>query len=240
MNPLKRPAERPLTDWSRGSYASGRALERILADVRTHGLPKASSRRTQYRARKKAALTLTPHGALVQHLELPLSTGPRKFAVQHPMAMLHIARQRSLAFDSFFKERLALHPPDQSPWRLVMYVDEVGHNPVGRDNRKCEAIYWSFLEFGARALHTEDAWFEVMVIRTIEVQKLPGFMSQLFVILLTALFFNHSAGIDLMHGVHLLDVLLFAKLACNVADEKALKEIYGCKGASGFRFAHVV
>lgn len=229
---------RSLADLSRGSYASGRAIERLLADVRNHGIPEATSRRSLYRARKAEANLQTPYGPLVQSFVLPLSSGPETVAVQHPLGILHVVCAECPAFSSVLRDALQRQPPSgAAPWRLVLYCDEIGHNPLGRDNRKCEAIYWSFLELGTRALHLELGWFEVMVVRTRLVEELPGGMSHLLRLLLNNLFFNQSNGSNLETGVHLQDglPLLFAKFACFVADEKAIKEVWCNKGASGFR-----
>ena len=214
-----------LTELRRGSYASARATERLLTEARDRGLPSAISRTSQWRARKEEASRMTPFGPLVREYSVPLKEGDFDVAIQHPMAMLHVSHTDCEPFRKLMRDTLKAHPPSAAaPWRIAMYCDEVGHNPIGRDNRKCEAIYWSFLEFGGRVLHTELGWFEVMVIRTNVVEKLPGFMSRLFTLILNDLFFddvhNFSDGIILPDGISLV-----AKFACLVADEKALKEI---------------
>ena len=207
--------------------------------ARDEGVPSAISRTSMWRARKEIATRITPFGKLVQEFTIPLPDGDYDVAVQQPMAMMYVAYQECEPFRKLMDDSVAAHPPSKTaPWRIAMYCDEVGHNPIGRDNRKCEAIYWSFLEFGARALHTELAWFEVMVIRTTVVELLPGFMSRLFKLILNSLFFGeiHSFADGVLLSP---SAFIVAKFSCLVADEKALKEILCAKGASGLKFCPI-
>ncbi len=233
-----------LVRFSRGSYASHRAIERLLRQVREEGIPDASSRASQWRARAAIAGQVGPFGPLVQDLVLPHSD--ITYAVQHPMAMLHFCcgDEKYVGFVCLMRYALRNHPPADGPWHLVMYADEIGHNPLGHDNRKCECIYWSFLEFGPAALQTEDAWFIVCVIRTKQIEKLSGFMSHMFKLLLKRYFFNSQNGHHFKNsGVRIViegkSFFIFAEFGAIVADEKALKEVFCCKGASGFKFCPI-
>ena len=228
-----------LTNLQRGSYASVRALERILCDVKKNGVPEAVGRSTFYRARKKAASEVTPFGALIQPFDLPLADGVHTVVAQHPLAMLHVVARDCEPFRNTLEQALRRKPPSaEAPWGLVMYCDEIGHNPVGRDERKIESVYWSFLELGPAALSTELAWFEVVAVRTTLIEELPSGMSHLYKLILSRLFFNREQGSDMSVGVFLRDgwPMIFAKFACFVADEKAIKEVWCNKGASGYRF----
>ena len=109
--------------------------------------------------------------------------------VQRPAAMLYHCLEECEAFRVFFQARLQAKPcSENAKWHVILYADEIGHNPVGRDNRKCESIYWSFAEFGAVALHTEACWFKLAVVRTIVVDLLDGHMSALFRLLVEHFF----------------------------------------------------
>ena len=88
---------------------------------------------------------------------------------------------------------------------LVMYCDEIGHNPVGRDERKIESVYWSFLELGPAALSTELSWFEVVAVRATLIEELPTGMSHLYKLILSMPFFNNEQGSDMSVGVFLRD-----------------------------------
>ena len=229
----KRPAAQRLTDLQRGSYASVRAISRLMREARDEGIPEYTSRTQMWKARNQVASTPTRFGPLVHELELP--SGHEVF-VQNPMAMLDTCCREAPLFNQFLRNAHARTPSSMTnPWRIVMYFDEVGHNPIGRDNRQLECVYWSFLELGMVALHTEAVWFEVAITRTEIVADLPAKMSQFIRIILNRCFFNdtHSfaTGI-LLHGA----LMLFATFACVVADEKALKEVLMHKGASGFKF----
>ena len=89
-------------------------------------------------------------------------------------------------------------------------------------------------------MHTEEAWFAIAAIRSDLVKDVPGGMTNLLRLLLSELFFNVSNGFHLEQaGIQLpftdCPEWLFAKLKIIAADEKALKEIFCAKGASGFR-----
>ena len=224
----------------RGSYASVRALQRVVHDVKTHGIPEAASRSSFYSQRKKkAASEVTPFGQLIQPFDLPLLDGVHTVVAQHPLAMLYVAARDCESFRNTLEQALRRKPPSaEAPWGLVMYCDEIGHNPVGRDERKIEAVYWSLLELGAGVLSTELAWFEVVCVRTTLIEQLPSGMSHLFKLILARLFFNREHGSYMSVGVFLRSdwPMIFAQFRCFVADEKAIKEVWCNKGASGFRF----
>ena len=87
----KKPRQDPkqLTDMRRGSYVSQSAMEATLDNARDRGMPTASSRRAQLRARKTVVGRLTPFGPCVVDIDLPLEAGPFKVAVSSPFAMLY-------------------------------------------------------------------------------------------------------------------------------------------------------
>ena len=231
---MKRPASEPirLTDVRRGSYASGRATERLLRLSREEELPSAISRTSQWRARAEACRTTDLFGPLVTDFTLPCNSGDVVVAVQQPAAMLHAALTDCAPFRTFFTQVCNGNASSESnPWHLVMYRDEIGHNPVGQDNRKCEAIYWSFAEFGPIALQTEACWFKICVCRSSLVMDVDGHMSRVFKLLLHQFFFG---GYDFSNGVLPYEgIMLFAMLGFFIADEKALKEVLYAKGGIG-------
>ena len=174
-----------LCDLRRGSYASARATERLMISAREDGIPTAVSRTSMWRARKKVLSEPTPFGPLVQDMTLPTYDGDVVVAVQHPSAMLYKAMHTCEPFRSFFLPIYEQNTPSPAkPWHLCLYADEIGHNPIGRDNRKCECVYWSIYEFGVQALATEAVWFKVVVARTKVVFQVDGDMSHLFKIFL--------------------------------------------------------
>ena len=82
-------------------------------------------------------------------------TAQKKIRLAHPLALMWSALTSSQSFNDFFDSRVKDNPPSpEKPWRLILYNDEVTpDNPLGTDNkRKLQAVYFSFLEFGANAL----------------------------------------------------------------------------------------
>ena len=168
------------------------SLAKIVSSIRDEGLPDAVSRSSLGRERQALADTRTPYGALVQHIVLPLSTGPEDVEVQAPLPMLFHLAETSVAFASLLErslDRRACSPSE--PWHLVLYADEVSPtNPLrtGVDHRMVQAIYWSLMEFGADALCQCDVWLVLATIRSELVTHLEGGMSHLVKLLLLAFF----------------------------------------------------
>jgi hypothetical protein len=104
--------------------------------------------------------------------------------------MLHVAARKP-GFARFLLERLrAKSPGRDSPWRLIVYSDEVSPgNQLSHDNRrKLQCIYWSFFEFGPDALQHENAWFVLTAVRSQAIKALDGGMSHLVGALLQDVF----------------------------------------------------
>ena len=221
----------------RGSYVSQSALQGILQHVKDHGLPHAFSRFTQRRAHTALGATDTPLEAILKEVVLPLMPPhkPLTVSVQCPMAMLWALARQCQPFRSIMKATLAQHPSSMArQWRLVIYFDGISpQNPLakGRDLRKVEAVYWSFLEFGPY-LSQELFWFCVSASRHDQIVKLPGMMSENIAIILDELFFGarsmrrHGVTIDLSDAGDDSDlVTIFADHAMTLADAVALEEV---------------
>ena len=118
-----------LLRFGRTSYSSKRAIAADLARVRTHGLPVASSRASQYRARERkvGADTSSPYGEIVGQGELLCTKrqpGGAPYAVQHPDGMIYNMVRESDWFASTMKRALNQFPcTKESPWRLIVYHD---------------------------------------------------------------------------------------------------------------------
>jgi hypothetical protein len=235
-----------MLDLSRGAYVSHSALEGIVKHIRDHGLPEFSSRTTQWRYRKQEARRSTPYGPIVRDIAIPqVGDDVVTVSVQDPYAMLYTAAAECAPFAALLRGALENHPssPD-SPWQLIVYCDEIGHNPLlTTDPRKSQCIYWSLLEFGCQFLACEDAWFVAAAVRSTIVEEIESGMSQLMRIVLTELFFNDVSGHNFSTGGATLQIMgmnnpvvIFAKIKAIIADEKALKELWGCLGASAFKF----
>ena len=230
-----------LRSLGRSSYVSKSGIEKLAASFKKDGIPEASSRATQYRARKKLCQTDTPYGKLVQQLELSCGTAKKTVALQHPLAMLWYVASTSQFYADLLRQRLAVKPcTADSPWNLIIYQD--GVNPSDglstNHSRKSNVFYWSFLEFGMDALCKEQVWFPIALGRLSTLQTADGGITQLTLLVLLSFFVPHA--IDVV-GVALTlygcgqAVRMFAKIGILLADEPAVKEMLACKGHAGLK-----
>ena len=139
-------------------FISQSALAEVLKANQAQPLPDAASRRTIGRARDFSAAQPTPYGQMHKQIALPRVTGePLLLEVQNPFATLWMACKHSAAFSGVV--RRAAPPSKDTPWRVVLYLDEVlpGNQLAYKSTRKLMACYWSVLDFGGAALAHEDA-----------------------------------------------------------------------------------
>jgi hypothetical protein len=223
-------------------YVSQSALAAIVKVFRHEDLLSLPSSRADIRlARDEVTRAQTPYGTLHKVIQLPLPCGGKlDLEYQAPLPMLHVAARKP-GFARFLLERLrAKSPGRDSPWRLIVYSDEVSPgNQLSHDNRrKLQCIYWSFFEFGPDALQHENAWFVLTAVRSQAIKALDGGMSHLVGALLQDVFFDDSAHDISVAGCHVVFVdsqrgSIYANFGMKVADEAALKAVLLCKGASG-------
>ena len=142
----------------------------------------------------------------------------------------------------FFLAKLKETPPSiDKPWRLVAYTDEVtpGNPLQQKNNRKFQAFYWSFLEFGVNALSREEAWFTATTEYSVHVSGLSAGLSQVVGSILKLFF---SEGINLAVTGVLLDfdghtsVRLWAVLGGMLQDGGAHKAVWHSRGDSASKF----
>ena len=98
--------------------------------------------------------------------------------------------------------------------------------------RKATVFYWSFLELGFAALQCEQSWLTLALGLQGPMKGATDGIAQLSVMCCRELKARFESGIDLdlPNGMSL---KIFAKIACFVGDEPALKEMTSCKGHSG-------
>ena len=95
----------------------------------------------------------------------------RACLIASPFASLWTSAKEGVSEDGggwsrFLKQKMLENPPTpEDPWTLILYTDEVtpGNVLAVVNNRKIQAIYFSFLELGANALSREEAWFVLMI-----------------------------------------------------------------------------
>ena len=214
------------------------ALAHILRDVRDHGIPDAFSTSTQRRHRQNIVYTNTAFGPLIQNVIVTTKSGKRlTLPVQHPLAMLVVAANESEAFAVLIHATLDACDDRIS---IIVYSDEVTPGQVlqGLHDRKVQAMYWSLLNFGFPTLTNEAAWFTLLSWRSSQVEQLEGSMSHVYKVGLR-FFFGTPSGHDLRQGVVLelrgRSRLVFGDLRMMLHDERALKDVSQCKGATGVK-----
>ena len=134
-----------LLAFSRGAHVSKSALEQVFDRARAQGLPTASSRRTQTRARNTKCEYKTPHGAGIVPLVLPCKSGAVTIAIEDPFATLWLLARESRRFRNLLRGRLQSHHCDTlNPWSIVLYFDAVSPtDPLrkGTDLRDTQCVY---------------------------------------------------------------------------------------------------
>lgn len=218
---------------------SASALTTLIEEIRKEGLPDPVSRADVKLARESVVKTQTPLGTLHQSTELTCIDGSTyTMEICDPLAMWWHVLRMDTAFSRFVEQRMQEQPPDvHTPWSLIMYSDEVvPGNPLESGNlRKVQTVYYSFKELGPLALMCETSWFVITVIRSDIVSKIRDGMSQVMAALL-----RHVAsrwcdcGLPFeFGGSSVRHVRMFVRLRILVQDEKAHKQSYEVKGASG-------
>ena len=145
-------------------HCSANALAAILNDIKANGMPEGGTSRRGFKdARNLQNATHTPFGKILQTISvIDKDDAEQQLTIAHPIALLWVASSECSSFSMFFLAKLKETPPSiDKPWRLVAYTDEVtpGNPLQQKNNRKFQAFYWSFLEFGVSALSREEAWF---------------------------------------------------------------------------------
>ena len=109
-------------------HVSANALMSVLNEINQHGMPELTHRSNMREARNLTADQATYFGPLIQELNLPQKDDApsRPLVVSHPFAMLDYTLRTSAPFWDFFTSRLVLHPSTpETPWRVVLYTDEI-------------------------------------------------------------------------------------------------------------------
>lgn len=223
-------------------HVSASALSAVLDEARRSGIPETHSRWDFGQASTYELLEHTPHGPILDKLELK-SAGAHStivLPVVNPHAFLHSACQKGGSFRDLLAQRLSSTAASpETPWRLVMYSDEVvPGNALSHDNkRKVWVVYCSWLELGTDMLSREDAWLCLFVARSSEVAKCSAGMGQIFGAILKRLF-GHGANDLSSAGIALPGpdghvMRLFCTLGMILQDGAAHKSVWHCKGDAG-------
>ena len=231
----------------RGKCVSQSALAAILEEVANlPELPAARSRPTIKRSRDDALDINTPFGTLLLSQVAPLApttAGGKEelfeFTFVNPLVWMYHLCATCTQYADLVKNMFQTQEPTlHEPWQLICYADEITPGNVlkgGSGNqRKIQAIYWSWKQHGIQQLAHERLWFVLGVARSDIVKRLPGKMSQFFKMAVLHFFCptNIRQGVVIMlPGSE--RKIIFGKLGVLLGDEGALKEILDMKGAAG-------
>jgi hypothetical protein len=126
-----------------------------------------------------------------------------------------------------------------SKLRIILYIDEIQPgNPLRPDKTRCtQAVYWTFAEMPDWLLCKATAWFFFCGIRSSIVSRLAGGVSELACRILEFFFLRPAQNFSIGCLIHAGEscVLCQAQFEGFLADEKAHKELFAIKGASGMK-----
>ena len=177
-------------------------------------------------------------------IDLPLSEEPWvfKWYLCRPDRLIQRSTEVSGALRRLFAgsaisaEKVQSSPAQ--PWSIVLAHDEIVPGNVLRpDNaRKFTCFYMSFKEFGHHAIRHELCWFHLGVLRTKQLEKVPGGLSCALRLLLKVLLtgpnnFKRGVVLPLDDG----PTMLFAGFSNHLGDEAALAAGLSLKGAAGIK-----
>ena len=220
------------------SGCSKTALRNVLGVLSKHNVLREdiqASKRNRKRSMQAAVDDLanaqTPYGPVMQCVGL----GELAWDIVNPFAVLHQLSSVSPDFanllSGIFEEK------NPAPLKFVLYVDECQPGNCLRPDyaRKMQCIYWTFVDFPGWLLQRAEGWFVFGLLRSSVVAKLPGAISAVMKKVLQVFF--PAEGNSFATGFSIpargTTWVATAEFWGFLADEKALKEVLGVKGASG-------
>ena len=132
-------------------HCSASALGAILNAVKDTGLPGGAVGRNAWRRARDDQSSQSIHGCtLIENIIVKKANGQElSIPICNPFAFLCLAVRDCEQFSLFLLAKLQEHPSTpEAPWNLLLYSDEVTPgNPLATvNNRKFQAVYWSFME----------------------------------------------------------------------------------------------
>ena len=181
----------------------------------------------------------TPFGPLYASLKLR-TVGGDELPVQYlnPFATLWFFASISVHAAAFFAQHLA-----KGMCRIAFYCDGVKPGNVLRPDvgRSFEAVYWTFFELPQWFRSNASAsWFPCCFVETKTLKDVPGGMAAVAKAVVEVFFpaaldaFNFERT-GVLIGPEGSQHHIRATFGCWLADEKAIKEVVSCKGASGIK-----
>jgi hypothetical protein len=181
---------------------------------------------------------MTPYGRVVQSCDLGVP-GLKVWEYCHPMAFMHYI---STLTDSFGLLMSACLPRNMTG-HIIVYIDEIcPGNPFRPEkSRTLQCVYWCFSDWPQWLISRSAAWPCFGVLRSALVGWIPGGISGLMRKILTLMFLSeHNFDTGVLLVVDSKRLLVRGVYDGLMADEKALKECNGLKGAQGFSDTHIL
>ena len=200
----------------------------------------AASRKGIQHARD-ASLADTPFGPqlITQTLKGEPPNADQSLVLVNPAAYLYNAYKSGGGFFNHLNACVAATPSSvESPWRLVIYSDEVvpGNALAVSNSRKVWVVYFSFLEL--TQLSNEDCWCPLAAEPSKGLKRVSAGISQVFKFIIKTFFglldYDMRGGIQL-EGPNGERLRLFATLSMLLQDGAAQKLVWSCKGDAGTR-----
>jgi hypothetical protein len=238
-DPAQADKHKRLAALGKASHVTMAGMDKLLKAVRDGGVPAASSRSSQYRARKHIASTMTPFGTLIQEVSLKRKDGRTvEVAIQHPLASLFHYVEVSEHWAYMVSKTMREHACSPGkPWNVVVYQDGInpGDGLAKHQARKSCAFYWSIWELGLPYLQHEESWLVGIVLRQDIITTLEGGHTQVAKVVMESFAHPHNSEVV---GVQLRfpdgsTCRVFLKIGVLLADEPAIKEVLDCKGHAG-------
>ena len=178
----------------------------------------------------------TPLGPLISQLQVPLESGKSfSWHCANPAPLLYTLCDRSPNFAQLLQDS-----HHAGPGGVVLYTDDCTPGNQFRPDsaRTTLCVYWTLRDLPAWFRSRMHGWNSFGFMKAAKVHQVLGGLSALMVLVLQQFF---SGLLNLLQGVRLpgLGKTLFlfrASLCCLVQDEKAHKEVFDVKGASGTKF----
>ena len=222
-------------------YISASALAAFLSEVKESGPPELGNRK-QIQEATEHALKNTAYGPMLsQSPAVQLDGQTKGILYVNPLSLLTAAVEQGGSFSELMPGALQEKGCSfEKPFHVLLYADEVvPGNVLGHHvTRKVWCFYMSILEFGPLQLQKEQAWLTVMIQRTSIVNALAAGVSQLYKILLRAIFLNPSCQVSHGLAVKVQGSVkhIYLDFGGILQDGGAHKNTWSVKGDGGTRF----
>ena len=183
------------------------------------------------------------YGKILQSTTMVLSGGgTHTFEYANPFALLHQMCNWKPRFGNMLREAKRQH----GKLSLVFYQDEIKPGNILRPDqgRTLVCFYWTIAELPSWFRARQNGWFHFSMFPLALVEQVDGGHSFLFTFMVKTFFGKGAFAWDfgttgICCKTTTKDFLLVATLACLLADEKALVQLWCTKGASSYKPCHL-